>query len=151
MLARRLARAELRAPFAATVLSAGIPALAGERLAPGDTVCVLGDFSAVRASAWVSEFDLDDVRLGAAARVRLRVQPGQVLHGRVTAVDIHPESVTIRGQSVPRFRVWISLRDRPAEPRAGLTGRARISTPRHTLAALIGRWAARFIRADLWV
>jgi putative peptide zinc metalloprotease protein len=151
VLARRLARAELRAPFAATVLSAGIPALAGERLAPGDTVCVLGDFSAVRASAWVSEFDLDDVRLGAAVRVRLRVQPGHVLHGRVAAVDVHPESVTIRGQSVPRFRVWISLRDRPAEPRAGLTGRARISTPRHTLAALIGRWAARFIRADLWV
>ena len=151
VLARRLARAELRAPFAGTVLSAGIPALTGERLAPGDTVCVLGDFSAVRASAWVSEFDLDDVRIGAAVRVRLRVEPEHVLRGRVRAVDIHPEPVTIRGQTVPRFRVWMSLRDLPAQPRAGLTGRARVAAPPRTLAALLGRWAARFIRADLWV
>ena len=49
------------------------------------------------------------------------------------------------------FRVWMSLADLPVRPRAGLTGRARVSTPPRTLAALIARWTARFIRADLWV
>ena len=151
VIGRRLDRAELRAPFAGTVMSAGIAPLAGTRLLPGDTLCLVGDFSAVRASAWVSEFDLDDVRLGATVRVRLRVRPGQVLRGRVTAVDVHPEPATVRGQTVPMFRVWMSLADRPADPRAGLTGRARVSTPPRTLAALFGRWVARFIRADLWV
>ena len=151
VLARRLDRAELRAPFAGTVLSAGIPGLAGERLVPGDTVCLVGDFARVRASAWVSEFDLDDVRIGAPVRVRLRAQPWQVLRGRVSAVDVHPEPASVRGQTVPMFRVWMSLADLPAQPRAGLTGRARVSAPPRTLAALIGRWAARFVRADLWV
>ena len=45
----------------------------------------------------------------------------------------------------------MALEDLPSQPRAGLTGRARVATAPRTLAAQLGRWFARFIRADLWV
>ena len=80
-------------------------------------------------------------------RVRLRAQPGRLLHGRVSAIQQAAEEVD--GQR--RYQVRISLDDSPPETRAGLTGRASIPTPWRTPAAHLARMLARFVRLDLWV
>jgi putative peptide zinc metalloprotease protein len=150
---RRVARAELRAPFAGRVLTASDPSLIGERLMPGDTVCVVGDFSSLRARALVSEADLDDIRVAAPARIRLRMAPGTVWRARVSAVEALP----VRREAARAYRVWFVLAPAPGAngpgglPRAGFTGEAHLATPARTPAAHFQRWLARFVRADLWV
>jgi len=147
LLGRRVERAELRAPFAGRVLTASRPGLVNERFEPGDTLCVIGDFSGMKASARILEADLEDVRVGAPVRIRLRCRPGEVLIGRVS--DIQPAAEVIRGLRV--YRVRAALQDLPREPRAGLTGQAWIATPARPPAAHFLHFLARFVRLDLWV
>jgi multidrug resistance efflux pump len=146
LLSREIQRADLRAPFAGTVMSFSARALEGERLEPGDTVCVVGDFSTVRAVARVSEFDLEDLEPGAPARVRLRSDPTHLLTGRVSAIE---QSGVAGGWK--SHRVWIALDHAPAGARAGLTGVAHIRLPARTPATQIVRALVRFVRLDLWV
>ena len=82
-----------------------------------------------------------------AEKLRVRAEPGRLLHGRVTAIEPIDEE-TVAGRS---YRVWVGLSDSPAEPRAGLTGRAWIVAPRRTPASHLVHWLARFLRTDLWV
>lgn len=147
LLERRVERAELRAPFAGRVLTAALPGRAGARYEAGDTVCVVADFSSVRATAHLWEFDLEDIRLGSPVRLRLRARSGEVLHGRVS--EIH--AVADEEHGLRRYQVRIALVERPGEARAGLTGRAWVATPWRTPAAHLTRILARFVRLDLWV
>jgi hypothetical protein len=145
--ARRVERALLRAPFDGRVLTPSIKGLTGQLLLAGDTLCMVGDFSAMRASAWISELDLDDVPVGAAVRIRLRANPGEVLTGQVIVIEDLPSGS--RGE--PAHRMWIGLDTLPSLAMAGLTGTARIATPARTPAAHVAKWVAHFLRLDLWV
>lgn len=147
LLERRVERAELRAPFAGRVLSPTAPERVGAQLEGGDTLCVIGDFSQVRATARLWEFDLEDVHVGAPVRVRLHSRPGEVLIGRVSAIQ--PAAETFR--TIRLYRVRIELEARPRDLRSGLTGTAWIATPPRPPVAHIYRMLARFVRMDLWV
>jgi len=147
LLTRRVRRAELRAPFAGRVLTAGDRGRLGERFEAGDTVCVVGDFSQVRATAQVWEYDLEDVQVGAQVHLRLRSRPGEVLHGRVTTIQPAAE---VRGTRRV-YQVRIALTELPRDPRAGLTGKAWVATPWRPPALHLLRALARFVRLDLWV
>ncbi len=147
MLRRRVERAVLRAPFDGRVLTEAQPWRVGEALVAGDTVCQVGDFSSVRASATVSELELDDVRVGSPLRLRLRAHPVEALSGRVGAIEARAEEH--RGQRY--HRVWLALDRAPEGARAGFTGRAWVETPRRAPASHLARWLARFVRVDLWI
>jgi putative peptide zinc metalloprotease protein len=141
---RRVERSELRAPFAGRVLSPALAGRVGARFEAGDTLCMVGDFSTVRATADLWELDLEDLHVGSPVRVRLRDRPGERLHGRVSAIQ--PAAEASEGER--RYEVRITLAERPPAARAGLTGRAWVATPRRTPAAHLARILARF---DLWV
>src|SRR5262249_4792741 len=141
LLARRVRRAELRAPFAGRVLTAGNPGNLGERFEAGDTLCVVADFSQVRATARLWEFDLEDVHLGAQVHVKLRAHPGDLLHGRVSAIQPAAERYGDRRL----YQVRITLTDPPRDARAGLTGRGWVPTPWRPPAAHLYRALARFV------
>jgi hypothetical protein len=129
------------------VLTPQNPERIGERFERGDTLCMVGDFSALRAEMRVTEMDLDEVTIGAPVHMRLRSAPSRSLRGRVTAIE--PASgTTLEGRE---YRVWVALTDAPDEPRAGLTGRAWVATPTRSPASHLFRWLTRFVRADLWV
>ena len=147
LLEQRVRRAELRAPFAGRMLTPGLTGRDGERFEAGDTVCVVGDFSTVRATARLWEFDLEDLRVGSPVRIRLRDHPGDVLHGRVSAIQSAAEPE--KGRRL--YEVRIALTENPSSAREGLTGRAWIGTPLRTPAAHLVRILARFVRLDLWV
>lgn len=144
---RRARRAELRAPFAGRVLTASIPGRLGELFEAGDTVCIVGDFSRVRATARIWEFDLEDVHVGAPVRMRLYSNPGKVLLGRVSGIQLAAEHY--RGFRL--YQVRIDLAEPPGEVRAGLTGKGWVATPARSPAAHLYRILARFLRLDLWV
>jgi putative peptide zinc metalloprotease protein len=147
LLGRRVERSDLRAPFAGRVLTAALAGRVGARFEAGDTLCVVGDFSSVRATAHLWELDLEDLRVGSPAHVRLRAWPGKLLHGRVSVIQ--PAAQEEGGQR--RYEVRITLEEQPSEARAGLTGRAWVATPWRTPAAHLTRILSRFVRLDLWV
>jgi putative peptide zinc metalloprotease protein len=146
-LARRVARAELRAPFDGRVLTPESPGLIGECVAAGDTLCAVGDFSSLRATARAGELELEELRIGAPVRLRLLVRPGEVLRGRVSAIEGQGEEH--RGERT--HRVWFALEGGVRDARAGLTGCARVATIARAPASHLYRWIARFLRVDLWV
>ena len=154
LLRRRVARAELRAPFDGRVLTAGIPELVGREFEAGDTVCLVGDVHAVRARIVLDDLDLEDVQIGASARLRLRSVPWRALEGRVSAIEV-PGTAGPAGAGTPagagRPVAWIALESVPPAPRPGLTGRLSVITPRRTAASQVYRWLARFVRMDLWI
>ncbi|MBI1796030.1 MAG: HlyD family efflux transporter periplasmic adaptor subunit [Candidatus Eisenbacteria bacterium] len=147
LLERRVRRAELRAPFAGRMLTPAPLGREGDQVKAGDTLCTVGDFSAVRATARLWEFDLEDVSVGAPVAVRLRARPGTLLRGRVSAIE--PAAETGGGRRV--YQVRIALAGPAADTRAGLTGRAWITTPMRAPAAHFARMLARFVRLDLWL
>ncbi len=144
---RRVERAVLRAPFAGRVLTPSLRGLEGRMVEAGDTVCVVGDFSAVRASVVVTDSDLEDVVTGSAVRLRMRAAPARPLLGRIEAVEPVPVEL-----DQPRlYRVWIALDHAPADARAGLTAQAWVRTPPRTAASHLKQAILRFVRLDLWV
>jgi putative peptide zinc metalloprotease protein len=147
LLEQRVRRAELRAPFAGRVLTAAPLGREGDACDAGDTLCTIGDFSTIRATARVWEFDLEDVRVGAPVRMRLRERPGQVLRGTVSAIQPAAETAGERRL----YQVRIALGPVPDGIRDGLTGRAWIATPARVPAAHLLRMLARYVRLDLWV
>ena len=147
LVTRRVERAVLRAPFDGRVMSASLHGLEGQMVEAGDTVCVVGDFSAVRASVVVTDADLEDLVVGAPLRMRMRAAPSRLFRGRVEAIE--PVAVPLNG---PRFhRVWIALEGVPDDARAGLTGKAWVRTPPRTTASHLKQAIVRFVRLDLWV
>jgi putative peptide zinc metalloprotease protein len=146
LLERRVGRADVRAPHAGRVMTPAPLGAEGYRLEAGDTLCVIGDFSALRATARLWEFDLEDVRVGAPVRLRLRAHPGEALRGEVAAIQPAAE----RGRR-RTYQVRIALTAVPQGARAGLTGRGWVATPPRAPAAHLARILARFVRLDLWV
>jgi putative peptide zinc metalloprotease protein len=146
LLLRRVRRAELRAPHGGRVLTQAPLGAEGHRLEAGDTLCVIADFSSVRATARLWEFDLEDIEIGSPVRLRLRSRATETLRGRVAAIQ-----PAVRGAGRRTCEVRISLDRGPRESRAGLTGRAWIATPARPPAAHLTRMLARFVRLDLWV
>jgi multidrug resistance efflux pump len=144
---RRVERAVLRAPFAGRVMSPSLRGLEGRMVEAGDTVCVVGDFSRVRASVVVTDSDLEDVVTGSPVRLRMRADPGQALRGHIEAIEPLPVAL----DQPRRYRVWMALDQAPPDARAGLTAQAWVRTPPRTPASHLKQAVLRFVRLDLWV
>jgi len=81
-----LSNAELRAPFAGTVLSLDISA--GDIAAPGVPIVFLADTAAWTVETKdLAEIDISRVALGQPARVELDAFPGETFSGLVTEID----------------------------------------------------------------
>ncbi len=142
---RRAQRAVLRAPFDGRVLSLSAWDRVGERMAPGETLCVVADLSGMRAMIELPEQDIVLLKPGAPARLRLVGDPAVVLRGQVSQVSWEPQSGAER-----RYRAWLAL-DGGREIRAGQSAMARVVVQPRTLASRFVRWLARWTRIDLWV
>ncbi|MFZ5909002.1 MAG: HlyD family secretion protein [Chloroflexota bacterium] len=105
-----LSNAELRAPFAGTVLSLDISA--GDVAAPGVPVVFLADTAAWTVETKdLAEIDISRVALGQPARVELDAFPGETFAGTVTEID--PVGREYLGDMT--YKVTITLEE--ADPR----------------------------------
>jgi hypothetical protein len=120
----------------------------GERLEPGDTLLVIASEGRFEVECELSQREVGDVEPGQRFSFRMRSEPGRSVPGRIIRVlSIPPEEP---GGSV-RFRAWGNL-DEPA-PRAllGATGYARIEIGTLNVYERLGRFWARYVRADFWL
>jgi putative peptide zinc metalloprotease protein len=144
---RRAERAVLRAPFDGRVLSLSARDRLGDRLAAGETLCVVGDTRRLRAGLYLSEELAADLVPGSRARARAAADPSLLLRGRVASVEWDSREV----EGARHYLAWLELEGGDGRVRAGQTALARVHTPPRSLASHFVRWLARWLRADLMV
>lgn len=98
----QLARTEVRAPRAATVLVKAIEP--GELAQPGQTLAMLVDLTDLELTVYVPERELGRLRLGAPARVRVDAFPERYFEARIERIDQRAQ-FTPREVHMPEERV----------------------------------------------
>lgn len=117
-----LVEAELRAPFAGTVLSIGIRP--GEMVYGFNPVIRLADLSELQIVAYVDELDVALVAPGQKVSVRFDAFPEEELSGEV--VSLAPAATTQRGSTV--YEALVRLEEASLPLRVGMNADLTITT-----------------------
>jgi putative peptide zinc metalloprotease protein len=151
---------EIRAPFDGVVTTPEMEQRVGEYLSAGDEFCRVVDRSTMRARVLVRDWELEDVRPGTAAMVKVVSFPYRTFSGHVdqilpAAADdrpvSQPQKLERMGQQLTNyFAVVVEFPNPDGSLREGMTGTARISAKRSPLAWKIGREAWRWLRSQVW-
>lgn len=139
----RLARAEIRAPFAGAVVEGDHRERAGAPVRQGETLFRLAALDALSVEADVDERDIDFVRVGAPVRLVFASRPNRSFNALVLRVD--PMAQTREGANV--LLVHCVITD-PLEPwwRPGMSGVARIEADRRAPIWLLSRRTLDYLR-----
>lgn len=142
---QNLAQAEVRAPAAGVVVTPHLENLVGQFLASGAEVAALADAAAPTAEIAVSESDIS--RLAPGQRVALKVNafPTRVFRGAITRLGAE-----VRQDGEERFLIAEARVDGGKDLRAGMLGKAKVSTGTRQLIVVILRGPIRFLWARLW-
>jgi HlyD family secretion protein len=127
----RLGFARIVSPLAGTVLSC--PVEAGEVVAPGTPVAVVGDLSRVWLRAYVEETDLGRVKTGQKVLVTIDTFPGKTYEGRVAFLspeaEFTPRNVQTRKERVRLvYRVKVEIPNPDRELKPGMPAEGEIVT-----------------------
>ena len=114
----------------------------------------------MRARILVRDWELEDVRLGASARVKVLSYPYRTFSGRVeqilpaAAADrpvSQPQKLVRLGQDLTNYFAVVMEFPNPDDTlREGMTGTAKISAKSYPLAFQFGRSAWRWIHGQVW-
>jgi putative peptide zinc metalloprotease protein len=151
---------EIRAPIDGIVITSNVDQETGQYLSAGDEFARVVDRGTMRARILVQDRELPDVQPGAAAKVKVLPFPYSTYTGRVdkilpaAALD-HPVAQTEKlerlGQELANFvAVEMEIPNPDGSLREGMTGKAKISGPRHSLAWQAGQATWRWVRSQFW-
>lgn len=157
---QKLQELEIRTPIDGVVATANVDQEAGQYLAAGDELARVVDRSTMKARILVQDRELPDVQPGAAAKIKVLPFPFRTFSGHVdkilpaAALD-HPVAQTEKlerlGQELANFvAVEMEIPNPDGSLREGMTGKAQISGPRHSLAWQAGQATWRWVRSQFW-
>ena len=151
---------QIRAPFDGIVTTSDIRQRVGQFLAAGEEFCRLSDARTMKARIFVSDRDLNDIRSGAAVRVKVlpyafRTYTGhveQILPAAATDAPISDtQKLTRLGQELTnRFAVVMVFPNSDGSLSAGMTGVAKITVKSRPLAWQMSRAAWHWLRSQVW-
>jgi len=151
---------QIRAPFDGIITTPEIHQRVGQFLAAGDEFCRLSDSHTMKARIFVSDRDLNDVRNGATARVKVlpyafRTYSGHVEQILPAAAPDAPISQTQKlmrlGQELTnRFVVVMVFPNLDGTLSDGMTGVAKITVKSRPLAWQVGRSTWHWLRSQIW-
>ena len=151
---------EIRAPFAGVVTTPEVEQKVGEYLSPGDEFCRVVDRSTMRARILVRDWELEEIRTGATARVKVLPFPYRTYSGRVDQIlpaaaedrpVAQPHKLERMGQELTNYFALVMEFPNPdSSLREGMTGTARISAKSSPLAWKVGREFWRWLRSQVW-
>ena len=151
---------ELRSPIDGVVESPGIAHMSGQFLAPGDDFAKIVDRSNVRARILVRDLDLQDVYVGARARVKVLPYPFRTYTGTVARIKpatsedrpvAETEKLERLGQQLTNYiAVDMDFPNPDGTLTEGMTGTAKISGKSSPLVVQFSRSTYRWIRAQIW-
>jgi putative peptide zinc metalloprotease protein len=135
------------APWDGVVLTPYMHEKLGSAVSPGDTLCVLGDMSALRAEVLLDEADMGIVDTGEPVELRTVSHSGRLIVGHVERVSLMPSGGKVR----QFYRVLVRVDNSGGELRPDLTGTARFSAGSVSpFVHLVGR-VARIFRIEFWI
>ncbi len=154
----RRAALEIQSPISGIVVSPRVQDLLGSTLAPGQVILEVADVGELRARIYISEWDMNKIRTGADAKIRV---DGFVTgwDGRVNRIGSEPAEISqgLSGESnlngVTPFHYYladITVANAEGKLRPGMTGLARIYGKRRNLAGVIWEGIRDFWGRKLW-
>lgn len=165
----QLSRLEIRAPFTGHLLTPRLHDFIGRHVVPGDLLCEFGALDPMRALMRVSEFNFPELAEGQPVRVKLNSFPGQTFTGQVARRSMaSPDAYDAAGRTTDlvrsvlaanvgkegtvfsSFDVAVEIPNPAARLRPGMTGTAKITPDRHSLAFRIYRSVRDLVRSRIW-
>ena len=157
---KRVQDLEIRAPMDGVVVTANVGQEAGRYLSAGDEFARVVDRSTMKARILVQDRELPDVQPGAPAKVKVLPFPYRTYSGHVekilpaAALD-HPVAQTVKlerlGQELANFvAVEMEIPNPDGSLREGMTGKAKITGARHSMAWQVGQAVWRWGRSQFW-
>jgi putative peptide zinc metalloprotease protein len=157
---KRAAALEIRAPIDGVVATSDVEQKPGGFLAAGDEFARIVDRSSMKARILVRDWDLQDVQQGATVKVKVVPFPYRTYAG--TVGRIYPASAADRpvtqtenlerlGQQLTNyFAVDMELTNSDGSLREGMTGTAKVSGKRASLAWQASRAVWRWAHSQAW-
>jgi putative peptide zinc metalloprotease protein len=151
---------EIHAPFAGVITTPEVEQKVGEYLSAGDEFCRVVDRSTMRARILVRDWELEEVRPGTPAKVKVLPFPYRTYSGHVDQIlpaaaedrpVAQPHKLERMGQELTNyFAVVMDFPNPDGSLREGMTGTARISAKSSPLAWKAGRETWRWLRSQVW-
>jgi len=151
---------EIRAPFAGIITTPEVEQKVGEYLSAGDEFCRVVDRSTMRARVLVRDWELEDVRPGTPAKVKVLPFPYRTYSGHVDQIlpaaaedrpVAQPHKLERMGRELTNyFAVVVDFPNPDGSLREGMTGTARISAKSSPLVWKVGRESWRWLRSQVW-
>jgi multidrug resistance efflux pump len=151
---------QIRAPFDGTVITGTLEQKQGEFLPAGNEFCQIVDRATVRARILVRDWDLAEVKPGAAVHLKVLAFPFRTYAGRVAqilpaaSVDrpvAQPEKLERMGHELTNyFALVVDLWNPDGSLREGMTGTAKISGKYRPIAWQAARSIWRWIGGLIW-
>lgn len=153
-------RLTISAPYAGVVKTPNVEQKVGQYISAGDELCEVVDRSTMRARVLVRDSELNDVHVGAAARMKVLPLPYRTYRGAVeqilpaAAADYpvaHPQKLERLGQELTNyFAVVVGFPNPDGSLREGMTGTAKIWAGSSSMAWKGARDTWRWIRSQVW-
>jgi len=156
----RQGRLTLKAPLTGVVATAALTQRVGEFLPDGGLFTTLADRRTMRARILVRDWELHEIREGAPAKLNVRAYPYRTYEGVVK--QILPAAAAEEPAALPKsperagrrlsnyFAVTLEFENPDGSLREGMTGTAKISGPRRSLAVRWAEGAWRWLRSVAW-
>ena len=157
---KRAAALKIRAPIDGVISTTDLDQMPGSFLSAGDEFARIVNRSTMKARILVRDWDLQDVQQGALVRVKVVPFPYRTFSGRVgriypaSALD-HPvtetENLERLGQKLTNyFAVDMEFANPDGSLREGMTGTAKVSGKRTSLAGQASRAMWRWAHSQAW-
>lgn len=157
---RQVEGLELRAPFDGTLEAPGVEQKSGEYLAAGEEFAKVVDRNTMRARILVRDLDLQDIHVGAPAKVKVLPFPFRTFNGQVerikpaAASDVpvaQTEKLERMGQQLTNYiAVDMEFPNADGTLTEGMTGTAKVAGKARPLGWQMGRSLWRWLRGEIW-
>ncbi len=146
LLDAKIARADMRAPFDALVVSGDLMDRLGAPVRQGDKLLSLSPKGAVRVQLFVRDQNIDEVRTGQIGTLRLTALPGVDLP--INVVSITPVTQIENGLNV--FTIEAAIKGNQASLTPGMKGVARLQVDRRLLVTVWVRPITDWLSMAVW-
>lgn len=147
LLEDQIRRATIIAPISGVVLTGDHRKRLDAPIKTGELLFELAPLDSLRASLWVPEERIADVKIGQTGELAAASHPDQ--HVRFVVDKIHPVAQVVAGRNV--FRIEVRLAESRSWMRPGMEGVAKIDAGRKKMAWIWTRGLVNWLRMKLWV
>jgi putative peptide zinc metalloprotease protein len=147
----RLQKIILKSPIAGLIGTPLLREKVGTYIRTGDVFCTVFDLRKAKTKVPVSEYDIEDVKIGQRVLMKLDAFPGKTFEGRVEKISpaVREKVATVEG-AFATFDVDVVIDNSSRKLVPGMRGYVKILAGRHSIMGRVIRELYRGTRALIW-